>query len=150
MNIDWRNRVADEETDYDVRESVERRLHRVLRFFPHRVNAVRVYVNDINGPRGGVDKHVRIQVVGSPFGEVVASATGLTLYAAAAEAVLKTGSAVHRSLQRRRTRRLRARRSSVRLSDLGHASAFPRSADAAPELENQLVPDEPHNAVGAM
>ena len=45
MNIDWRNHVADEQTNLDVRELVERRLHRVLRFFPHRVTAVRVNSN---------------------------------------------------------------------------------------------------------
>jgi hypothetical protein len=138
MNIDWRNRVADEQTDLDVRELVERRLHRVLRFFPHRVTAVGVYINDINGTRGGIDKQVRIQVCGSPFGEVVTTATGLTLHAAAAEAVLKTGSAVHRALHRRRTRRLRARRSPVRsLHAVGRVSAW----------ENQTVADELHHAM---
>jgi ribosome-associated translation inhibitor RaiA len=142
MNIDWRNHVTDEETDFDVRDLVERRLQRVLRFFPQRITAVRVYVNDINGTRGGIDKQVRIQVYGSLFGEVVATATGLTLHAAASEAVLKTGSAVHRVLHRRRTRRLRARRSAVRsLHELGQASAF-QVLDADPERENDTVAND--------
>jgi hypothetical protein len=138
MNIDWRNHISDEQTDLDVRELVERRLHRVLRFFPHRFTAVRVYVNDSNGTRGGIDKQVRIQVCGSPFGAVVATATGLTLHAAAAEAVLKTGSAVHRALHRRRTRRLRARRSAARsLHTVGRVSAW----------EDQTAGDELHQAM---
>ena len=148
MNIDWRNQVADEETDLDVRELVERRLHRVLRFLPHRVTAVRVYINDINGTRGGIDMQVRIQVYGSPFGEVVASATGLTLHAAAAEAVLKTGSAVHRALQRRRTRRLRPRRTPVRShSEWSDVSTFQDPDAVTPELEDRSVADELQYAV---
>lgn len=143
MNVDWRNHVTDELTDFDVRESVERRLRRVLRFFPHRVTAVRVNVNDINGTRGGVDKQVRIQVCGSPFGEVVATATGLTLPAAAAEAVLKTGSAVHRALHRRRSRRLRARRSAARsLHEFGRASAFDVPDATVPGWDDHTAAEE--------
>jgi len=148
MNIEWRSQITDEETTFDFRALVERRLHRVLRFFPHRVTGVRVYLNDINGTRGGIDKQVRIQVSGSPFGNVVATATGPTLHSAAAEAVLKTGSAVHRALQRRRTRRIRAQRSSARSPiELGQVPDFWDEGAVAPGLESQAVAVGPHDAV---
>lgn len=150
MKIDWRNHIAEEEINIDFREMVERRLHRVLRFFPHRVKGVRVYINDINGTRGGIDKQVRIHVSGSPFGDVLVSATGLTLHAAAAVAVRKVGSAVHRALQRRRTRRLRARRPSVRTpSEVGHLRDVSNESGVALELESPLVADEPYHTVGS-
>ena len=46
-----------------LRTHIERRLQFALRQFGARVTAVTVTVEDLNGPRGGVDKQCRITVV---------------------------------------------------------------------------------------
>lgn len=43
-------------TDHEILENI---LHRQLARFQHRLKQVQLYIEDVNGPRGGVDKHCR-------------------------------------------------------------------------------------------
>lgn len=40
-------------------EILEKIVHRQLARFQHRLKQVHLYIEDVNGPRGGVDKHCR-------------------------------------------------------------------------------------------
>jgi len=48
--------------DPDLRETIEKRVRRGLRRYARRISEIRVWLDDANGPRGGVDRTCRIQV----------------------------------------------------------------------------------------
>ena len=62
MNIDIHGRHVD--ISETLRAYVERRLRFALGRLSHRIVRVHVWLTDLNGPRGGVDKRCRIEVVG--------------------------------------------------------------------------------------
>lgn len=64
------------------------RLHFALRRMVRQVNTARVSLTDINGPRGGVDKHAQIQLHLDSHGTVIVGATG-TDWRAALESALR-------------------------------------------------------------
>jgi ribosomal subunit interface protein len=88
-----------------LRAHVERRLRTALARFGGRVGLVRVYLRDVNGPRGGVDKRCRIAVHLPRFGRAVASGAGTDPYAVVARTAERLGRAVTRHLKRRAARR---------------------------------------------
>ena len=55
-------RRQDAHLDAAMREFVERRIAFALRPFENRVSRVTVNLDDVNGPRGGVDKQCRRSV----------------------------------------------------------------------------------------
>lgn len=62
MNIDIHGRHVD--ISETLRVHVERRLRFALGRLSHRIVRVHVWLTDLNGPRGGIDKRCRIEVVG--------------------------------------------------------------------------------------
>jgi ribosome-associated translation inhibitor RaiA len=64
---------------------------------------VSVTLEDINGPRGGIDKQCRIVVKLERVGELSFDATDAEVYAAVDAAADRTGRSVQRELERRRT-----------------------------------------------
>ncbi|WP_332669978.1 HPF/RaiA family ribosome-associated protein [Aromatoleum sp.] len=84
------------------REAVERRLRFALGRFDERPLRVTVRLSDINGPRGGEDKHcaIRVRVGGLP--DIVVEDTEADLYAAVNRATERVARTLRRKLQRAR------------------------------------------------
>ena len=75
-------RVRNGEITLELREHIERRLGFALGRFGGRVGLVTVSLEDLNGPRDGLDQHRRIEVGLLPSGKVMAEATGVEVIAA--------------------------------------------------------------------
>jgi CBS domain-containing protein len=95
-------RVVGVELDDDNRAYIRRKLGMKLGKFATAIERVSVRVEDVNGPRGGVDKACRIKVVLSGLPSVVFESQHASLEAAIDGAVAGTERAVRRSVQRRR------------------------------------------------
>lgn len=72
---------------------------KVLSSFGHRVRGVTVRLDDINGPRGGVDKLCRVTVHFTRGGTLVAEGRGENIGQAAAFAATRTRARVRRWAQ---------------------------------------------------
>jgi ribosomal subunit interface protein len=108
MRLEIRRRRL--EVSEALRAHVERRLRTALGRFARRVGRVRVYLRDVNGPRGGVDKRCRIVVHLPPAGRAVVSGTGSDPYAVVTRTAERSGRAVKRHLKRKAARRRPGRR----------------------------------------
>lgn len=87
------------------RGTVQRILATTLGRFARRIRAIQVWLEDVNGPRGGVDTRCRIDVELRPRGRISVSALATDEYAATAEAAARS-----RELLDRRVKRTRALR----------------------------------------
>ena len=88
-----------------VRDHTRRRLQFALGRFQDAVASVRVSVEDVNGPKGGVDKHCRLRVTlveGGP--PILAEGWDEEVPAAVDAAAQRLTRSVTRALSRRRTR----------------------------------------------
>jgi len=92
------------------RDYLRRKLGRKLGKFATAVERTSVRIEDVNGPRGGVDKRCEIKVVLSGFPSVVVAQRHHSLQAAMDRALDRTERAVRRTLHRRRTKSVRAPR----------------------------------------
>jgi len=92
---------------------LRRKLGAKLGKFAPSIERVSARIEDVNGPRGGVDKRCRIKVVLSGRPSVMVEEQHHALQAAMDRALDRTGTAVRRSLQRRRMTRARNRGSDV-------------------------------------
>jgi len=99
----------------ELREYVLRRLHFKLGRFSERIDLARVKIVEVNGPRGGVDLHCRIQVFGADVDGLVTSALAANLRSAIDEAAGHIHCAVGRELARASEKRRRRRPSHARL-----------------------------------
>jgi putative sigma-54 modulation protein len=88
-----------------LRAYTERRLRFSLDGFATQLEGVEVRLDDINGPRGGVDKRCAIKVILRRVGVVFARAAGDNVYSTVDSAAARIRSAVSRTLSRRRARR---------------------------------------------
>jgi putative sigma-54 modulation protein len=100
-------------------EHVDRRLHFALARFGPRIARATVALEDVNGPRGGVDKACRIVVRLRSGGDVVASVDDVDWHAAVDRATTRIGQSVAREVVR--TREVR-----------GLPAATPRGAPVRP------------------
>jgi ribosome-associated translation inhibitor RaiA len=91
----------------DDRSYVRRKLGMKLGKFATSIERVSVRVEDVNGPRGGVDQACRIKVVLIGLPSVVFQARDASLEAAIDGAVAGTERTVRRSVQRRRMKPIR-------------------------------------------
>ena len=93
----------------ELKNSHHRALRRIvgnaLGRFGRRVGSVHVSLEDVNGPRGGVDIRCRIEVRFRPRGSITVSALAIDEYVATAEAATRA-----RELVDRRVKKLRSRR----------------------------------------
>ena len=87
------------------RRAIRRILANALGRFTRRVQAIRVWLDDVNGPRGGVDIRCRIQVYFRPRGSITVSALATDEYAATAKAAARARELVDRRVKRVRSRR---------------------------------------------
>jgi hypothetical protein len=106
-----------------LREYAESSLRAAFRRFARRVRKVKVYLWDVNGPRGGIDKGVRLVVELVPSGEVLVRQVDASEFASLSRAIARARHAVRENLGRRRDRR---RRTAQR--DVSHAVATSSAA----------------------
>lgn len=83
-----------------LRDYVEHRLLFTMARFQDRVCRVTVRLSDVNGPRGGVDKHCHLQVRLRGLPDIVVKDTEAVLYAAVDRAAERAGRTLGRYLRR--------------------------------------------------
>jgi ribosomal subunit interface protein len=86
-----------------LRSHVRRRLHYALSSIDESVQRVVVRLSDVNGPRGGMDKRCRLQLVLAGLPDVIVEDTQADLYAAIDRASDRAGRTLARRLDRRRS-----------------------------------------------
>jgi ribosome-associated translation inhibitor RaiA len=94
--------------DTELRQAIERRLDLSLGRFESRIHEVRVWLRDANGPRGGLDKTVRLELDLSRARELRVEQTATSWQAAVDIATGRMGRTAAREIERRRNRRLHA------------------------------------------
>jgi putative sigma-54 modulation protein len=89
-----------------LREYIDRKLRWALDRYDHRLDRIQVRLEDVNGPRGGVDKRCRVQVIGRPSWRIHVEGAGATFYdaidAAAARARRSVGQLLSRLAEQRK------------------------------------------------
>jgi ribosome hibernation promoting factor len=95
-----------------LREYIDRRLYFALGRFGPAIDHVSVRVGDVNGPRGGVDKHCQIVVKlrASGSNPIAVDDNDEDLRAAVAQASNRAGRTVARAIERKRRKRAYQRR----------------------------------------
>lgn len=88
---------------------IERRLAFAIGRFASRIQEVVVRIQDLNGPRGGIDQQCHIDARILPCAWKSASGTGADLGTAITKAVDRIARCIRTDLDRRRTRRIRGR-----------------------------------------
>jgi putative sigma-54 modulation protein len=94
----------------ELRAYLKERLRFALGRFARYIDLLRVYLRDVNGPRGGVGKKCRIVVELPPRGRVVVTGEDTDILAAIANAAGRARFAVKRHVKRRRANRRPSRR----------------------------------------
>ncbi|MDQ3263924.1 MAG: HPF/RaiA family ribosome-associated protein [Myxococcota bacterium] len=90
-----------------VREHIERRLHFALSRFGPELRSVRVLLEDVNGPRGGVDKRCQLTLRGPRVGNITIEEMSADASAAVDIAADRAARALARSLDRARGHSIR-------------------------------------------
>ena len=91
----------------DDRAYIRRKLGRTLGKFSDSIERVSVRTEDVNGPRGGVDRVCRIKVVLSGMPSIVFESRDAALHAAVDGALTGVERSVRRAIQRRRMKPIR-------------------------------------------
>jgi len=86
-----------------LRSHAERRLHLALTCCYDHIQRVVMRLSDINGPRGGVDKHCHLQVVLAGLPDVVIEDTEADMYVAINRATDRAGRTLARKVNRQQT-----------------------------------------------
>lgn len=100
-------RAAESDLGPDDRAYIRRKLGMRLGKFADAIERVSVRTQDVNGPRGGVDRMCRIKVVLSGLPSVVFESRDASLNTAVDNALSGSERSVARTLQRRRLKPLR-------------------------------------------
>jgi len=100
MRIDVRTKHI--ELTEKLRTYAERRVHFALSRLAPEIASVTVRIEDVNGPRGGADKHVSFTVRGPRIGDVQIEETNLDVFAGVDLVADRAARNVTRALQRRR------------------------------------------------
>ena len=101
----------------ELRIHVKERLRLSLGRFARHIGLVRMYLRDVNGPRGGPGKKCRIVVELPPRGRVVVAGADTDISAAITGTAARAGFAVKRHVKRRRESRRAAPRRSCAADD---------------------------------
>jgi hypothetical protein len=87
------------------RRAVRRSLTSTLGRFERRLRKIHVWLEDVNGPRGGVDIRCRIDIEFRPRGTISVTALAIDEFAAAAKAAARARELVDRRIKKLRTQR---------------------------------------------
>lgn len=98
------------EVTKEMRIYIERRLHFALSRFSTELRGVLVRLEDVNGPRGGVDKRCQITLRGPRFGNVTIDEMSGDVLGAVDTAADRAARTVARALERAREHVVRAGR----------------------------------------
>ena len=82
---------------------IMRRIESGFDRFESRIRRLRVRVEDINGPRGGADKQVRLTLSVTPTGTVSVKGVAADTYAAVDQVIERSKHAVARRIAKNRT-----------------------------------------------
>lgn len=107
--------LKDQSTPYPATlpDHIDRRLRFALARFGDRVDRVIVFLQDNNGPKGGVDKVCRILAKVQGCGAIMATVADSEWTAAVDRASTRIGHTLSRQIGRLRDRRIQAYRTSV-------------------------------------
>ena len=86
------------------RRMVKQRVQLSLSKFDESIVKVSLWLTDLNGPKGGVDKKCQMQIVMPGKPDVIVDVTRDNLYLATNLAISRAAQAVIRSIDRQRTR----------------------------------------------
>jgi ribosomal subunit interface protein len=100
MDLDVRGRHL--QVSDALRAHLARRLAFALGRVSHRIGSARVRLEDVNGPKGGVDKRCRVAVRGDRGWVVMIEELDSDVYAAVDRAAGRAARAVERTLGRER------------------------------------------------
>ena len=89
----------------ELREAVDHRLGAIFGRFRERIGAVGVYLNDVNGPRGGIDKRCRVELTCFPRDRITATASATFAERAVTAALRRARTLLLRKLRRERSGR---------------------------------------------
>lgn len=103
-------RVAGLRIDDEDRARIRERLGRKLGKFAGAIERVSVRLEDVNGPRGGVDTRCRIKVVLRRLPSVVFESQAASYFDALTGALAGAEKAVRRAVRRKRANPVRSRR----------------------------------------
>jgi putative sigma-54 modulation protein len=92
--------------DGDLKGHIEHRLRSALGRIASRIGRLTIRLSDVNGPRGGIDKHCLIVVALVPRGVVIVEGSGDDPFALIVDAAKRARRAVLRGLGRRRRDRI--------------------------------------------
>ena len=87
----------------------ERRIRFALTRFEERISRISIWLSDVNGPKGGRDKHCRLHLVLAGKPDVIVEDTQVNLYAAINRAVDRASRTLVRKLDRQQSRMHRSR-----------------------------------------
>lgn len=102
MNIDIQSRPFS--LTESLRDYSDRRIRSALTRFEGRVQRISMWLSDINGPKGGKDKHCRLQIVLAGDTDVVVDETQADMHVAINRAVERAGRSMARKLDRKQSR----------------------------------------------
>jgi ribosome hibernation promoting factor len=108
MRLEIRRRSV--KINEELRTYLKERLRLALGRLSRKVEVVRVYLRDVNGPRGGLGMNCRIVVELPPRGRVVVTGVDANIRAAISGAANRASVAVKRHVKRRKARRRPPRR----------------------------------------
>ncbi|QGQ22164.1 HPF/RaiA family ribosome-associated protein [Gimesia benthica] len=85
--------------NFRLKQLCKRRLEYALSRFQNRIRSIDLYVSDLNGPRGGIDKACRVRIVHEK-GSVIVNQKSEDLAVCISRVAEKAARAVSRSLGR--------------------------------------------------